>query len=1114
MAKLIKLSTTTDQNRTGNSFNCLSDEDIMIEANSKISLLNCQISSGILKDYVINGTDILPGTNPPVSGEFWGYLDLVAPSTTTFDPNRRRLFLRNGNYNITTLCAEIKKSILDALVSTSAGGYASTTGNTLPMPLYSPDFELAVDVFVNKENKIEIDYNSKPILTTLTYGNIKPGIQVDGNGNVSYNSTGGLPTELPIDPARSTGTFQAATVYTQGSVAGKFAVGDAITLMAYNFPEVAPCAYNVVGITIDEINLDSAVDLDNTLADQTNLTVYTVAGAIPVGIKAGDDVCIDDGTSTDGAPSANLAKGTVASVDVQYVNENYEISALPKIPFALFDTAFDIQPQAIQPGASPTLFTFDIDCDPATDIVDRYALFTVGNNTSPGYDKTIAVCVVMSQKAAADPTKSTVSLSLTALQGQPLTQINNITKYGGEIRIISEFLSKAVAPDFGDIEDFMPKNAKYWVCVEPGGIPIFRVQVEDIVGTTDTEAVSVYLDYTQPFIAEVWDNKTVLQGIQAFAYIISQYGTDWKDFYLTPAYVLKSANELDPTTITIADGSVVSLTENGIDFLIGSAYGSGDIKVELASTELLEIGGQDFTQFNLTIDYADASLEYLNNNLVIANLQGGATSNYQIFKANNLEQLKIVFATIDNPAKIPLATRIWEGIGIEALYKVELTRLGAITKGWDLTKFSEMVKGDYSSKYGDAYAFALCDEVCNQGPGRAVFLVSALPTATSGADVGLIKIDGNSFANMDVSQAELRLRINKSRSGNQRYELFVNASRVPLGAGSEVVAQVGDRIVIQWNTCFGYTYDPVAKKSRGDRQFITKPASLNQAKAMPGVYLAPTPDEPNGIDAPTRELMRNNVSFAVMRAQSLDYQYIGAPVGNDSAGNWAGSTYPYTPLDNPTQRPIKWDTSATYAPFIRPGAGGQIRMLELVGSGLTLTDANGVKTPFDGTNYINHPDYHTPDLEIASNNATKYTDPANAFQLVFANLRLQKLLGFSEASYFVNGASGSITANKTYLEAYLPENILVMLDTAPSISTYDCGQTQGKRRQIVCCAVNTQSITGDINIEPANLYRINLGNKTPINSRKFTVSFETFYGEQIILANAKATVNLLVEPPE
>jgi hypothetical protein len=52
---------------------------------------------------------------------------------------------------------------------------------------------------------------------------------------------------------------------------------------------------------------------------------------------------------------------------------------------------------------------------------------------------------------------------------------------------------------------------------------------------------------------------------------------------------------------------------------------------------------------------------------------------------------------------------------------------------------------------------------------------------------------------------------------------------------------------------------------------------------------------------------------------------------------------------------------------------------------------------------------------------------------------------------------------------------------------------------------------GEINIEPTNLYKISLQNKQPINLKKFNVSFENFYGDQIQLQTAKAVVNLLFE---
>lgn len=1109
MAKLIKLSTTTDQNRTGNSFNCLSDQDIIIEANSKISLLNCQITSGILKDYFINGQDILPGAVPEQVGELWGYLDLVAPTPATNDPLRRRLILRNGSYNITTLCAEIKKSILDALVSCSCGGYTSTTGTTLPMPADSPDFEMSVDVYVNKDNKIEIDYNSKPILTTanITFSNLKTGCTFDpATGNVSYFGAGSLPNEVPIDPAKSTGTFQDCTVITQGSTVGVFTPGNVVTLMAYNNPEVSPPAYNIKSITAYATNLDSAIPLEITLADQANLTVYSTSQSTDRGFKSGDVVGIDDGTSVDGAPSANLTFGTLDTVDVEFINPNYEVSIYPKVELESFDEAYDVPAQPlIEP--SPNNYQFEVECDPTTDIINKYCLITVGTQTSPGFDRTVAVGVINTQiTSTTNPDNSTVVIAIFPLEGVPLSMLNNFQKYGGEIRIVSNFFSTNIA-NAAEYESYFPQDAKFWLCDKVSDTPVSRVLVHSFAENTGGDALYIELDLTEPF--EIWNNKTILVGLQGLAYIVGLYGTDWSRFYLTPAYLLMSSDALAPGTVNIAANNPVVITENGVDFLAGQGIGGGNIPVILAAApEPLNISSTIHTLFDYEVNIADANLEYLNNQVIVGGLTTGAA--LQIFKTSNDTHIKFKFATITTAAKIPLATRIWEGSGITASYSVNLTRLGRPTNNWDITKFSDMVKGDYSPKYGDKYSFALCDEICNQGAGRAVFLVQQLPAAASGADIGLIKIEGNSFANMESASADYRVSIGKKKGGGLKYNLFADNKSIVLRNGSTIEALAGDKVVIQWNCAYGFTFDNTVgiQRSRGDKQFIANTDDLTVAIRNPGTYIAPVPGQP---DAQTRELMRNNITFSVIRAQSLDWQYIGSTVGNDTSGAWAGSVYPYTPFDNPVLEPIKWDTTTRFAPFIRPGATGIIRMMELTGDPMTTTSLDGVKQPFDGANYISHPDLHTPDIEIASNNSTKYTDPANAVQLLIANPRIQKLLGFSELAYSVNGASGSIVANKSTLEAYLPENILVMLDTAPAIDTFDCGQYQGKRRQIVCCAINTQSPTGDINIEPANLYRISLGNKTAINSRKFTVSFETFYGEQIILANAKATVNLLIE---
>jgi hypothetical protein len=1107
MAKLIKLSTTTDQNRLGNSFNCLSDEDIMIEANSRISLLNCQISSGILKDYVVNGTDTIDGQ----VGEIWGFLDLVATTQGAADPNRRRLLLRNGNYNITTLCAEMRKSILDALVSCSAGGYPAQTSNTLPMPLNSPDFELCVDVYVNKDNKIQIDYNSKPIITTsaITYTNKKQGILVDQSGQVSFDSGSAPLTEIAIDPTKNTGSFQNITVFTQGTVVGKVVVNDVVTLLAYQYPTIAPCAYVIKSITLAGSNLDSNISLNDADADETNLTVYSNAQLDDRGFKAGDAVMLDDGASTPTVQSPNLITGTIASVDLEFTNPNYEIQQYPSIDADIFSESFTLPAQKLIEN-SVLNYTFEVECDPTETITNQYFYLDVYQSADPNSRSSIIVGQILNQKASATVGNSIITVQAATIPGKDLRQLSGfLPKFGAELVLVSDFLTKT-SPGSGDFTSYLPQGVKYWVVDSGTQFPLFRVLINTLFPVS-ADQIRVKLNLTTPF--EIYNNVAVLNGIQALAYILSVYGDLWNSFYLVPAYNLISSTVFDPANVDIAANDSVVFADNGVDLNTGKAFGGGSINTILQNDpNVITIGGDDYTGYFIEFDYADTKLEYLNNQRIIASIETATT--LTIFK-NSLEQrLKFVLSAVSDATKIPLATRIWEGTEISVSYELNLTRNGASTSGWTLNKFSDLVKGDISPKYGDAYAFALCDEICNQGPGRAIFQIQALPTTASGADVGIISVDNINFAALDSSTAKIRVALVRSSGGGYRYALYYNGSQVSLGAGSNISALAGDRIVIQWNCGYGYTYDPVGKKSRGDRKFTRADGSLNDAKQYPNLYLDQVEDQQNGPTSATRELMRNNVSFAVMRSQSLDYQYIGAPVGNDTAGNNAGSTYPYTPLANPFQRRIKWDTMGNYAPYIRPGTGGVFRMLELTGNPLTITDNNGIKTPFDGTNYIYHPDLHSVDLDIQSNNATKYTDPANSFQLTLGVPRLQKLMGFSELTYFRQGASGSITANKSYLEAFLPENILVMLDTAPSISTYDCGQTQGKRRQIVCCAINTQSLTGDINIEPSNLYRISLGNKTPINSRKFTVSFETFYGEQIILSNAKATVNLLVEPPE
>ena len=1102
MAKLIKLSTTTDQNRTGNSFNCLSDEDIMIEANSKISLLNCQISSGILKDYKINGTDMIDGE----MGEIWATLNLVQPDPTQnppSDPNTRRLLLRNGQYNITTLCLEMKRSILNSLVSCSAGGYTSATSATLPMPLNSPDFELAVDVFVNKDNKIEIDFNSKPILTTndITYSNVKPGVAKDDAGNIYWAGGGALPDEVAIDPTKSEGTSQNCTVQTLGSVVNKFGVGDVGTLLDYQ-TGAPPTAYTITNIQVVSNNLDSAIDIDETATviqpDATYL--YSLRQRTNMGFKAGDVVSIDDGTSTPGNPSANLTTGTLENVELVYVNEWHNI--VPFNGINLNQTFQLIYPNITFITANPDgTWNMDIDKPETEDsIINSWCIV---RNTN---DRNIAVGQIINESTISGiTTKKRLTINLMAIQTGFNVDLNLIIPpcIGGEVVLVSEFFSDVI-PGQGAQAEKYPQAQKYWMVEIESGAPFCRLNV-DTITEENADEMRISLNTADPGF-EIAQGASVINGLAGLERLIRVWDDIWDKYMLVPAYNFKSGEPLDPDTVEIGDGDTIMIT-------------TGDEPIQITLTlssapELIEINDENFTLFNVAITQPDAEEEWFDSQQLIRSaVLTGIDETLTLFKTNNWQRIEFLFedGSIANPAVVPLATRIWEGNDITPTYKLTLTRAGNVQNGFELNRYSDLVKGDLSGKYGDKFAFALADEQCNPGAGRAVFVVDTLPSIGSGAEFGIMETGIATFENMGLDSARYSIGI-RNRGGNLVYALKKDGAEVALGGGSSIQAFAGDRIAIQWNSCYGkttfYNTNTGTYESRGDKQYIQKAPSPQEALNNAGRYIG---EVPNGNpSAEDREKMRNNITFSVMRVNSLNWTYLGAPANTLTQG----SVYPYTPLDNPTQNRVKWNVLKSYAPFIRPGLGGKIRLVELTGNPLTTTDANGVKKPFDGTNYIMHPDYHTPDIEIASNNPTKYTDPANAFILNMTQPRLQKLLGYSEASYSVYGASGSITANKTYLEAYLPENILVMLDTAPSITTYDCGQTQGKRRQIVCCAVNTQSITGDINIEPSNLYRISLGNKVPLNSRKFTVSFETFYGEQIILANAKATVNLLVEPPE
>jgi hypothetical protein len=1105
MAKLIKLSTTTDLYRSGNTFNCLCDEDIIIEANSKISLLNCQISSGILKDYEISGSDVIDGE----IGEIWGTLDLIAPADPT---TKRRLLLRNGNYNITQLCQELKRSILNSLVSCSAGGYATTQTTTLPMPLNSPDFELCVDVLINSDNKIQINYNSKPILLTadVKFSNLKPGIVFDAqSGLVSWGGGGAVADEIPIDPTKTVGTPGNATITTLG-VPSMFAVGDVGTLMDFA-GGTPPIAYTVTGKKQIGTNLQSAIALDNTINPPVPLTVYSTQQTNTRGFKPGDTVSVDDGTSVEGALSANWTNGVLQTVDVEYLNEHYPVKEFPDIPLKTpWDFAYSYVANFKRDATDPNniIYSMDISASLSQSLDGDYFYYEIQEGASA---KICAVGIILSQTDTTPPNaaQSTITFNLLMLDGFTEDTIaRNIGLNNGVIIAITNSFYSQAEPNIGELEDYMPVGTAYWMVGKTTGLPAFRVDVLDFEASPDLSEIQINLNLTEN-VYEVFDGNNYLIRLPALKYIVQNIGVDWGGFFMTPAYCLVSSNPLLPSpTFNLGDTVAITVSD-------APAFTDMNLTLETALTSV-PINGDDYTKFVVAFNAPDQKTEFLTNQRFISQTAlVPIRPPLEIFKNSSASRIKFVFQSVVDQTKLAGATRIWEGNNIFSSWEMTLNRAGAPPLGFDLSKYSDFVKGDLTDKYGAGFAFALCDNTCNPGPGRCVFQIASLPDLASGCEFGLIEVGNTTFDNLTTSNSAFNIKLERGRgAGNQNilvYNIYQNGVRTNIGAGSQIQALAGDRIAIQWNTCFGaiqkYNSTTAQWVSLGDKQYVGDPKSPQAAAQNPARFIAPVPA--GSPDTQTREEMRNNVTFCVMRSADLNWQYLGAP---NTPG--LGTVYPYTPLNRPVMNRIKFDVLKKYTPFIRPGIDGEIKINELVANPMVLTDNNGVVVPFDGTNYINHPDYHTPDIEISSTNPTKYTDPASSFQITFTNPRLQKQFGFSEAIYLVNGASGSIKANKSYLEAYLPENLMVLLDTAPAISSFDCGQTIGKRRQILCTSTNFASLNGDINIEPSNLFRISLGNKAPINSRKFSVSFETFYGEQVILRNAQATITLLVEPPE
>jgi hypothetical protein len=185
-----------------------------------------------------------------------------------------------------------------------------------------------------------------------------------------------------------------------------------------------------------------------------------------------------------------------------------------------------------------------------------------------------------------------------------------------------------------------------------------------------------------------------------------------------------------------------------------------------------------------------------------------------------------------------------------------------------------------------------------------------------------------------------------------------------------------------------------------------------------------------------------------------------------------------------------------------------VRILELSPTPQITFDGQSY-AEFDGTHSLLHTTLHAISDPAQIDQPHKLKSFANVFNFEFTNIDLQRKFGYKTATNILNGAAGSWSAEKSYLAAYLPENLTILLDTLSNVQSYDLEQNGGRRRSIIGTVVNSQDRLGEIVIEPNNLYHIKLGNKEPINLRRFVVSLEDFYGTPLRLQSARAVFNLL-----
>jgi hypothetical protein len=1087
MAKLVKLTSKDEGNNNSNSFKCQSDEDIIIAPFSNVSLLNAHISSGILSSYSIDGTD--------VAGNMSGLNVASLYLTKDKSDRERKVICRNGDYDITGMLQELTDASNKSLIFNSTPTTLSTTTDIFTTP-DALDFGLQMVSGIGsglETNKVSIKFNSSAQITdNFTYTNKNDGVNVDPTtGNVTYANPSGL-ASVGLDQANADDVNKTVrTVSQTGAI--PFAIGDSCVLVDNLNQRTAVVnirTISTVGSSIDNAE-DIAVVNANTVKTTNNF--QTVPAIFTANI--GNDITMDDGTTVFPAPTSNPIYGKLQGANVVYNHTNIGVQEVNAF------SGFDLYES---PVTKPVVYANGLDISGGINVIydgDNAASiaavgFDVGNNICifSGDVGTGAVpLLICTITAAVDNGPDTVlTINNFTLMNTPtaddLTIYKNLVSIEGFRTNIGGGYDLQYIPSVdGTLNNFNGTKCALYI----GNSVLFQAEINDIIldATVGTGTDTNVINFTPNSIVCVGKvgglgPDVLLDNIDALLRVMTLYHT-LADAQLQAAKLVFIDKVVSETATPLAsipnvDGPFVNTDDVVIDELNGSLLDQLLINgvpfdFDLNPTDKHSVFPIDFDIGNPLVKYQIVSQAF--NQLTDSK---NAPILCRVDNTKNL-QLTLDVGTTDLTAVTVAPTRIWFGTDITTVFQFNLNVRGLTA---NLSNFDTIIRGTLNK--GAQKSFALQDTRLAKSCGRVV-----VKLVTVGAGECGIITESSDFTNLNTSDNLVRIKIENTRTGGLAYRLYRGDRLVPLG--TDIVPAIGDKICIQWGVSPSVN-DLEYKSNIGP---ATNPNNI-------------TANDVFGSTGDINEQDRQKMLFSISRTGSNQWIYLGAPRPTN-VNDQRNRVIPWTPRQTPFVEPLFYDNSGNYRVYIAPYQS-TMKLIELT-KDPTLVTVDGVTKEISGDVQIYNDDLHSithPDLVDLPHRLTSFQ---NYWYWQFNDLYFQKSLGYKSPSLLVNGATGSFNAQLDFLTAYLPENIVIFLDNLPS-DTYDLEKTKGQRRNIIGVSVSTQGKVGEISIEPNNLYKIALNNKQPINLRKFLVSFETFYGEQVKLQSARAVVNLLFEPPK